>query len=78
MPNPDLCIGLEPLSTYALRDIKKGEEVRTSCEKFGIIVHPCKFLLAFQLREDYATCEYPAWFLALCKNYEIDFNYVKI
>ena len=32
----------------------------------------------FQLREDYATCEYPAWFLALCKEYEIDFNYVKI
>ena len=29
MPNPDLCIGLEPLSTYALRDIQKGEEVRT-------------------------------------------------
>ena len=46
MPNPDLCIGLEPLSTYALRDIKKGEEVSTSYEKFGTIVHPCKFLLA--------------------------------
>ena len=45
-PNPDLCLGLEPLSTYALRDIKKGEEVSTSYEKFGTIVHPCKFLLA--------------------------------
>jgi len=53
---PNTGAGLEPLSTYALRDIQKGEE----------------------LREDYATCEYPAWFLALCKNYEIDFNYVKI
>jgi len=53
---PNAGAGLEPLSTYALRDIEKGEE----------------------LREDYATCEYPAWFLALCKNYEIDFNYVKI
>ena len=46
MPNPDLCLGLEPLSTYALRDIKKGEEVSTNYEKFGTIVHPCKFLLA--------------------------------
>ena len=45
MPNPNLCLGLEPLSTYALRDIKKGEEVRTSYEKFGTILHPCKFLL---------------------------------
>ena len=45
MPNPDLCLGLEPLSTYALRDIKKGEEVSTNYEKFGTIVHPCKSLL---------------------------------
>ena len=31
----------------------------------------------FQLREDYGLCEYPAWFLSLCQEYEIDFNYVK-
>ena len=36
------------------------------------------YMSRFQLREDYATCEYPAWFLALCDEYEIDFNYVKM
>ena len=35
-------------------------------------------IVTFQLREDYATCEYPPWFLALCKEYEIDFDYVRM
>merc|ERR1712198_489333 len=52
---PNAGPGAEPLSTYAVRDIEKGEE----------------------LREDYGLCEYPAWFLSLCQEYEIDFNYVK-
>ena len=34
-------------------------------------------MLHFQLREDYATYEYPAWFLALSNEFELDFNYVK-
>ena len=34
--------------------------------------------LDFQLREDYATYEYPAWFLALCKDFGLDFSYVKM
>ena len=34
--------------------------------------------LDFQLREDYATYEYPEWFLALCKDFGLDFNYVKM
>ena len=41
------------------------------------IVHPFVMILTFQLLEDYATCEYPPWFLALCKEYKIDFDYVK-
>jgi len=53
---PNAGAGSEPLSTCALRDIEKGEE----------------------LREDYATYEYSAWFLDLCKEYGLDFNYVKM
>jgi len=54
--NPNTGAGSEPFATYALRDIKKGEE----------------------LREDYATYEYPEWFLALCKDFGLDFSYVKM
>ena len=63
--------GSEPFATYALRDIKKGEEVVVVNFWFPLT-------LDFQLREDYATYEYPAWFLALCKDFGLDFSYVKM
>ena len=42
-----------------------------------IILKNLLSLKKFQLREDYAACEYPAWFLTLCKGYEVNFNYIK-
>ena len=47
---------------------------------FAIIVGNSWFPLTldFQLREDYATYEYPEWFLALCKDFGLDFSYVKM
>ena len=71
--------GSEPFATYALRDIKKGEEVHI-LYIFAIVVVNSWFPLTldFQLREDYATYEYPEWFLALCKDFGLDFSYVKM
>ena len=51
-----------------------------TCAYFAIVVVNSWFPLTldFQLREDYATYEYPEWFLALCKDFGLDFSYVKM